>query len=312
VRLLIIGLGFIATEVAYFLSKGHEVTVTYRALNPVKEKYVKILQGEGVRAVKLDVLKESEKLEGLVSDSDVVVNFVGEISGTEEGLRASNVEVPKAIAEAVRKRGRLMIHASASTYGLTGYVKAEEKLGEGLRPSTPFERTKLEGELEVYRALGERAIIMRPTLVYGRFNAHVQFVQIYKLVKLGIVPKLDLTFMPVSARYLALAVDAVAKGRKPSKNYFYATECEPVSLSRFFEVFARALNKKAISLPVPQALAKLALPSYVRNLLKYAGTRYDCSVFKELVPDLKFDEEEVSENASFLQELEREGILIPT
>ena len=310
-KLVFLGLGFISTNVAYFLSEKHNITVTYKSLNPVKEKYVKILKDKKVEVVNLDI-KDEQKLSELIKSSDMVVNFIGEISGSEEELRISNTEVPKTIASIVNKYGKIMIHLSGSTYGRTGYVKVEEKIGEGLNPQSPFEKTKLQGELEVYKILGDKAFIFRPTLVYGRFNAHVQFIQIYKLVRRGIIPNLNLNFMPVSSRYIAEAIDAIANGKRASKNYFYVTECDPVNLTVFFELFSKALSKRGVKIPVPLSLAKLFLPSYVKALLKYAGTIYDCSVFRELVPKLQFDEKEVQENAKFLNELDKEGILIPT
>ena len=309
---LITGLGFIATNTAYFLSPDYHVMVTYRHLNPVKEVYVKTLREKGVEVVQLDVLKDNEKLEDLVTNADIVVNFIGEISGTPESLRLANVEVPSKIAEVVNRKGKLMIHASASTYGLTGYVKVEEKLGEGLKPNSLFEKSKLEGELSVYRILKDNVFIFRPTLVYGRFAAHIQFITIYKLVKRGLAPDINFSFMPVSARYIAQGISAILEGKRPSKNYFYVTECNPIRLIEIFKAYAEALRRKIVSFKVPTFIAKLALPPYVRQLVKYAGTIYDCSVFKEIVPNLVFDKNELIENAKFLAQLDSNKILIPT
>jgi len=312
VKILITGLGFISSNVAYFLSPKHDIKITYRSLNPVKELYTKILKEKGVDTTKLDVINETQKLEELVKSNDLIVNFVGDIQGDEKVLYMANVEVPSIIAQACKKYNKVMIHASGSTYGVTGKVTIEENHGEGLNPSTAFEKTKLQGEKELLNILGKNAIILRPTLVYGRFNAHVQFVTIYKLVKLGIIPKLEIEFQPVSARYIAYLIDSIANGKLPSRNYFYATECSLVNLSEFFQIYASTINKKGIQIPIPNKLAEIALPKEVKSLLKYAGTVYDCTVMKEYVSNMEFDREEVIENAKFLSTLDKNKILIPT
>ena len=313
-KVLIFGLGFIATHVAEFLSSSHEVTVTYRNLNPVKKVYYDILSSKGVRLIKLDVISEVEKAREEIKNSDVIINFIGEISGDEKTLRIANVEVPKTIAILIKdlRIKPLFIHTSGSTYGVTGEVKIEKQLGEGLNPQTPFEKTKFEGEQVVYSiAKGNfPLVILRPTLVYGKYSAHIQFVMMYRMAKWGIIPKTGITFMPISATSIAKMIGKLIE-EKPELLYFYATECEPIKLERFFELYAKALGKKAVEIPIPKSIVKSALPKDIRGLIKYEGTKFDCSVAKQLV-DPKFDENEVIQNALFLKELDEKKMLIPT
>ena len=313
-KVLIFGLGFIATHVAELLSSTHEVTVTYRNLNPVKRVYYDILSSKGVRLVKLDVLSDIEKVKEEMKNSDVIINFIGEISGDEKSLRIANVEVPKTIATLIRNLGTkpLFIHTSASTYGITGEVKIEKQLGEGLNPQTPFEKTKFEGEQVVYSiAKGNfPLVILRPTLVYGKYSAHIQFVMMYRIAKLGIIPKIDISFMPISATSIAKIINKLTEERSELL-YFYATECEPIKLKRFFELYVKALGKKAVELPLPKNIVKSTLPKDIRDLAKYEGTKFDCSIAKQIA-DPKFDENEVIQNALFLKELDEKKILIPT
>lgn len=314
-KVLILGLGFIATQVAEFLSSYYDITVTYRNLNPVKKVYSDILSNKGVRLIKLDVLNEVNKLREEIKKSDVVINFIGEISGDEQRLRISNVEIPKIIATIIREQEgtRLLIHTSGSTYGKTGEVTIEKELGEGLNPQTPFERTKFEGEQVVYSIAKGKfpLVIMRPTLVYGKYAAHVQFVMMYKMAKLGIIPSTGITFMPISANYIGKIITRVIE-EKPDLLYFYATECDPIKLDFFFNIYAKALSKRAIKFPIPKGLVKAVLPRDIKGLVRYEGTRYDCSVAKKLVEELKFDENEVYQNALFLKGLDEKKILIPT
>jgi len=323
-RILILGLGFIATHIAQYFSSKAEVTVTYRNLNPVKKLYLETLESKGVRGVRLDPLVNTTELKELIWKSDVVVNCIGELSGSYEKLRLANFEVPKLIASLIKEkilrgidRGKtILFHLSASTYGVVGDVKLEEPLGYGLNPTSEFERTKLEGERVVYNISKEGnfpAVILRPTLVYGKFASHIQFVNIYNLAKRGIVPLVRFSFQPISANYLAKLIDKVLEAGVKDSLYFYATECELIDLVRMIEIYAEALKvKRRIKIPVPKRLAIIALPKEVRSLVKYEGTRYDCNKTKEFLGSIKFDEEELKENALFLRGLDEKGILIPT
>ncbi|BBG22898.1 NAD-dependent epimerase/dehydratase family protein [Sulfuracidifex tepidarius] len=308
-RYLLVGHGFISTHVAEYLFQRHEVKITYRNMNPVKEAYAKVLSG---RAELIRVSPEEEEFKKLVDWSDVVVSFVGEIAGDENKLRKANVEVPSAIAKMVK--GKPMVHLT----GMLGYtgvnVKPELPHLKDLHPDTPFERSKAEAErvlMKISREQGFPLILIRPTLVYGKYGAHVQFVTIYKMSKRGIIPSLPFSFNAVSATDLAKVIEYFVERKETT--YFYATECDPVNVTRFFELMREGLGKRGgLRVPVPEGLAKAVLPSYVRSLLKYTKSTFDCSACKEVINELSFREDEIRKNAVFLMELEKQGKLIPT
>jgi len=315
-RYLIVGLGFIATHIALRLSQYKDtssVTVTYRSLNPVKEEYVKLLKGR-VDVVKADPM--DEQFRKLVRDSDTVVNLVGEISGSEETLRRANVEVPTALARMSAKEGKQFIHFSGATStGATGTnVRVEQEHCKGVSPTTTFEITKCQGERSVMNETekeGTPLAILRPTLVYGRYAAHVQFVSMYRLAKVGLLPKLGLLMATVNADWLGDAVRSLSQ-KRPRRLFVYASECGTVPVSRFFQLMAESLKRRGIQLPVPLGIAKAFLPKDIRALLRYSRTSYDCQPFKEISGHSEFDPEEVRLNALFLRDLEKEGKLIPT
>lgn len=152
--------------------------------------------------------------------------------------------------------------------------------------------------------------ILRPSLVYGRYAAHIQFVTMYRLAKAKLIPQIPLEMATVSAWSIGKAV--LNLGRKsPKREFLYASECGSVKVSRFFELMARETGG-GIRFPVPLSLAKIALPGEIRSLLKYSGTTYDCSKFREVAGNLSFDEEEVKANAKFLRYLDGKRKLIPT
>ncbi|AWR96723.1 NAD-dependent epimerase/dehydratase family protein [Acidianus sulfidivorans JP7] len=315
-KYLILGLGFIATHIAEHLSKNNdnEVTVTYKNLNPVKELYVKILKEKKVNVIKLDPLNEKEKLKEEIAKNDTIVNLIGEIQGNYDSLKLANVTIPELIAKISSENKKMLIHFSG-LLGITGKdVKPENPHLSNVKPVTDFEKTKFEGEKAVYdtcKANNSPVAIIRPTLVYGKYSAHIQFITMYKFAKRGIIPKLSFNFNTVSANYIGEMIKVLSESKETT--YFYATECDPVNVSQFFELMAKGLNKNnVIKIPVPESLAKIVLPSYIKSLLKYTKSTYNCEKSKELVKNLTFDEKEIIENASFLHSLEENKILIPT
>lgn len=132
-RYLILGLGFLATHIAeYLTNQGEEVTVTYRNLERVKSIYAEILKA---RLVRLDPLNNIDELRNLIASSDIIVNTIGVIGENERELKIAHVEIPKKISEIISELQAkpMLIHISAtSATGLTGYVKEEEKHCEGV------------------------------------------------------------------------------------------------------------------------------------------------------------------------------------
>ena len=314
-KLLFLGLGFISFSVAYELAESHEITVTTRELpprHPVKRTYAEMLEIKGVKLERLDVLNDREKVADLVGASDAVVNFIGEIQGDEKSLHLSNAEVPKRLIEVVETSNprAYFIHFSGATLGQQGkYVKEEVPHGSSLNPSTPFERSKLEGEKAVMSSPIGKAII-RPTLVYGWAAAHPQFVVMYRLAKLGIRPGLGLEFMPVSTHYIAKLVERLLDTR-PKAEYLYATECRKVTVEDLVRLYCEALNKGCFRIPVPTSLAKAFLPRGVKDLLRYSGVEFSCEKMKRYVGEMAFRKDDVLKNAEFLRSLEAQGRLVP-
>jgi len=308
---LVLGLGFVATHVAEFLSNYGNVTVTYRNLNPVKEIYMDLLKEKHVNIIKLDPLVDD--IGKYIAQSDTIINLIGEISGSEEALRRANVEVPRLLSKTISEinPNATLIHLSGLP-GVTGNnVKPETSHCEGLNPVTLFEKTKCEGERILRNNAKFNLAILRPSLIYGKYGAHIQFITMYRFAKMGFVPSLGFRFSVISANALSRIIKNLSEA-KPKFTYFYVTECEPIRIDILFEIMAKTLGKGYIKVPIPKFLAKAYLPSDIRNLLKYDGTTFDCSKAKEFAGDLKFDEKEIEENAKFLQYLDKNRILIPT
>ncbi|BCU68138.1 hypothetical protein HS7_15750 [Sulfolobales archaeon HS-7] len=305
---LLTGLGFISNNVALYLSAHHNVTVTYRKLNQVTSIYAEDLKDK-VEVVKAE--PRSEDMRKLIEESDVVVNFIGEIMGDENTLRFANVEIPGLLAKL--SSGKTFIHLSGATLGQQGSVVSEESPhGHGLNPTSPFEISKLEGEREVLKE-NENSIILRPTLVYGPNSAHVQFVKMYSMSKLiskfGVVPDIKISYMPVSVSYISKAIESLAE-MKPKRSYLYATECEPKTITDLLTPFVSVFRAKWSKVSLPKWIVNPFLPGEVRQLLRYSGVIFSCDKMRNLVGEMKFREEELRQNALFLRELERRGLLV--
>ena len=314
VKFLVLGLGFIAMHVAEELSKLGQVTVTYRSLSGVNSVYAEILRGT-VELAELNPLTDEDKLRSLIKNSDTVINLIGALSNDAQLLKTVHVTIPKQVASLIAgySPSTMLIHISASNVmGPVGkFITEEPRHCEGAKPSTPYEETKCLGEQVIYsisQSAGFPLAIIRPTLVYGKYNAHPQFLQIYNVARRGIVPRIKVRLMAISAVKLAELVVKLHELR-PRGLYLYATECEPVEVTRFFEVMVKALGKRPLRVPVPDALLKLALPSDVKPLFKYINVVYSCVKAKELVGDLRFMEDEVRGNALFIKELKEKGVL---
>lgn len=306
-KFLVLGLGFIATHVAEALSKLGQVTVTYRSLNGINEVYAKILRGN-VELTRLNPLTDVDELKSLIKNSDTVINLIGALSNDPQLLKTAHVTIPRQVASLIAEYSpsTMLIHISASNaMGPIGkFITEEPKHCEGARPLTPYEETKCLGEQAVYsisQSAGFPLAIIRPTLVYGKYNTHPQFLQIYNVAKMGIVPEIKAKLMAISAPKLAELIIRLHELR-PSGLYLYATECEPIEVTRFFEIMVKALGKRWLKIPIPNALLKLALPSDVKPLFKYINVVYSCARAKELVGDLVFMEGEVYENALFIKQ----------
>jgi NAD dependent epimerase/dehydratase family. len=307
-KFLVLGLGFIATHVAEGLSKIGQVTVTYRSLSGVKGVYADLLRGM-VELVRVNPTVDRDLLASLVKNSDTVINLIGVLSGSETTLREAHVTVPELLASLIAKQSpsTMLIHVSASNVmGPVGsFITEEPRHCEGARPSNLYEETKCLGERVVYStwlSSGFPMAIVRPTLVYGRYAAHSQFMQMFNVARLGVVPMLKVRVMTISAVKLT-ELFARLHADRPRGLYMYATECEPVPISRFIEDMAKALSRRIIKVPVPNQLLKLALPSDIKPLYRYVGVTYDCGRMRSMVSGLRFMDEEVYENALFIKRL---------
>ncbi|WP_137938942.1 complex I NDUFA9 subunit family protein [Chitinivorax sp. B] len=96
---------------------------------------------------------ESEQLDGLVAHSDVVINLVGILQGSEDDFEKAHVGLPTKLVAACQRAGkRRLVHISA--------------LGANEQGPSRYLRSKGRGE-KVIRASGLDFTILRPSVVFG-------------------------------------------------------------------------------------------------------------------------------------------------
>ncbi|MEM1597287.1 MAG: NAD(P)-dependent oxidoreductase [Pyrobaculum sp.] len=275
--LLFGGLGFIGANVAEALA-GEELYVAHRPGSPQRKPEVASFVSQFATLVEYrDPASALEK-----ARPHVVINLVGEYFGPDHVLREANAEFPRALCESARRTGwrGKAVHISAATVrGPVGdVIKEEEKHLEGIAPPSPFDRYKAEGERAVSSCF-EDWVIVRPALVYGRFNDHPEWVMLTKYVARGVAPAVAASVSAISARELAKVVKA---SLSLTREFFFATECRPRTFGEFIDAIAKALGKDVVKVPVPKALLKIAAPRQLRAHLPFLDKKFSCEKMKRL------------------------------
>ncbi|AAL65058.1 NAD-dependent epimerase/dehydratase family protein [Pyrobaculum aerophilum] len=297
-RILIYGgLGFIGANVVEALA-GNELYVAHRPGSPGRKP--KIASFVSQYAGLVEYTDPARPLEAV--KPELIINLVGEYFGPPEVIKSANADFPKRLCEASRRAGwrGKVIHISAATVrGPVGEViREEERHLEGISPVSYFDETKAEGERAVAQCF-EDWVIVRPVLVYGRFNDHPEWVMLVNYLQKGFAPAIRARVSVISARELAKVIKA---SMALSREYFFATECLPRMLVDFIDAMARAVRKRVVKIPVPTSLLKLAAPRELRSHIPFLNKTFSCEKLKKLLgftpaPDF---EKEIMEMTNFI------------
>ncbi len=283
---MVVGLGFIATNLAKHLTyRGFEVHITYRSISGSKALMMRDLLELNVKPHRLDP-GNYDDLVKLISDvrPRYVFNTVGLLGGSWSELWNAHVEVPRNIARAILgvDKSIKLIHISASAAsGRIGNFIREEPTHcdySYVAPRSDFERSKCDGE-RTLRELGSEGlnyVIVRPTLVYGYYNDHSEFLSLYRLVRRGLIPRVLGSVSAIYVGYLVRMLERLAVNDEYRNTFLYATECTGYGLGEFAELMARYLGIGGVRIPLPPSLIGPFLPSGVRSLIKYVNVQYSC------------------------------------
>ena len=251
---LIGGSGFLAKYcISELLKDGHNLKIVCR--NPHLAGHLRMMAPiEQLDLVKGNVML-SHTIEPVISNSDVVINFVGVLKDGSGGQSFENCHTlgPKNIASLCKKHSiKKLIHFSS--------------IGADIESDSKYQYTKGLGEKNILNSFPE-AIILRPSIVFGPGDGFFSVQS--KLVK-------NLPVIPLFAnnKYQCVYVKDIAKATSKlilDDNYngkiFEFGGPDTMSLKEIYQLILDTLRIKRIILPVPLsfanfvALMMLPLPS---------------------------------------------------
>jgi nucleoside-diphosphate-sugar epimerase len=218
---LVGGVGFLGAALAEKLSRdGWDVVVAARASSLRRRGFIaRALGGMGVRVEARPGGLDASTLESL--GGDVYYHLAGSISGPKRRMWEAHVGLAGEVAEAAGRLGARLVYVSAvtATGRIAGagpgsrVVEEEAHMDPRLvRPETPFEETKAEGERLVASQRRLRWSIVRPGLLVGRWGYHPEWVWVARLSRLGLAP--GLAWAPLSpVRGVAEVLELAGEGR---------------------------------------------------------------------------------------------------
>ena len=151
--------------------------------------FTDIREGEGITS--LDVTDFEAVMSFLqASDADVIVNCaaytnVDGAESDEEAARIVNVEAPKVLAEAARRKGATLVHISTD-YVFDGKSYRPYTEDDAPAPVSVYGRTKLEGEKAVV-ASGCKYVIFRTAWLYSRYGRNFFLTMADKTAELPVI-----------------------------------------------------------------------------------------------------------------------------
>ncbi len=290
-RFLLLGLGFVSTNLGIELSKrGHDVYVTYRRAEGVKSLLARDLRAHGVSLVHLPEASVDRLSDVLTKiRPDALVNCIGMLRGDRRALWSSHVDVVANICESVLRSSpeAHVIHIStAYVVGRPRNIVYEEEPHldpNVIRPRTPYEVSKCEGERTFmsYVRRGLRGVILRPVVMYGPYCYHEELNVIVEHARRGILIRSSRRLSMLYVKNLANVVDAISRSfDKTVGGYFIVSEGS-YSLEEIFTALIEAANpRRVIAIPsllvdlMPLALMKMLVPSAIRPYLKYLDVEF--------------------------------------
>lgn len=289
--------GFIGLHLVKTLVKnGHRVRCLVRKTSDVSElkklKNIEFFYGD---------IADQRTLNGINEDISAVFNvagLLGKWNSTDQDLAPVNVGgVKNLIEEFKNSKIKKFIHFSAG--GVTGPVKGgltDENYP--CRPSTPYERTKYEGEkiaLELGKKYNLPVVVIRPTFTYGPGDPHK--LSLFKLAKAGFfvfVGNGESLNHPVFIDDLIQGALLAFERGKPREVYIIGGE-RPVSKKELINTIAKFLNTKLKAIHIPYYLANIAAlmmeagakilrfePILTKSRVSMMGNNWGCDISKAM------------------------------
>ena len=244
--------GFIGSHlVDYLLAKGKKLRLLIRNRKafkrPPSEQY-EVIDGD---------LAALDALEKACTGASLVIHLAGLVAANSvKQYEQANVIGAKNVALCAAKADARFVHISSQA--ATGPRAAGEiaKESEAPRPVSDYGRSKLKGEEAVLSASQGKAIILRPTVVYGPRDK--ELFPLFQAAKWGVLPLLNRK-ATYSWTYVSDIVEGIVAGASKGKegSVYHLASGELVNAQVIEKAFAKAI-KKPWKIPIPSPLVSLA------------------------------------------------------
>jgi nucleoside-diphosphate-sugar epimerase len=224
-----------------------------------------------VEAVAVGEIDAATEWRAAVSGIDAVVHLAARVHVTgddartgEDLFRTVNVDGAVGLARAAREaRVRRFVLASSTT--VYGDRSAGAPFGESSppAPTTPYARSKLDGEravAEVLAGSGTELVVLRPPLVYGP-GAKGNFARLVRLVERGVPLPLASVRNRRSLLFVGNLVDAIVRALDhptAAGRTYNVTDLRDVSTPELISGIAAALGRRPRLLPCPTGVLRAA------------------------------------------------------
>lgn len=239
------GSGFIGRHVVRALARrGYRVRVAVR--RPDLAIHLQPLGDVGqITAVQAN-LRHRWSIDRAVAGSDAVINLVGLLyESGRQSFAAVHEFGSRAVAEACATAGVPLVHMSA--------------LGVDRNSGSDYARTKAIAEAAVLSALGEKAIIMRPSIVFGpedgffnKFADMARFSPVLPLIGGGATK-----FQPVYVGDVAEAFARAVDGKLAGGTIYELGGPEVLTFRECLEEILRVTHRKRMLVNLPWWAARL-------------------------------------------------------
>ncbi|MEM0899433.1 MAG: complex I NDUFA9 subunit family protein [Pseudomonadota bacterium] len=239
------GSGFLGRHVAKALvERGYKVRAAVR--HPEKAGHLAATHGPGnAEAVKAD-LRDPEAVATALKGASAAVNLVGILfESGKQTFQAVQFEGAKNVADACSAAGVPLVHVSA--------------IGADARSASDYARAKAQAENAVLEALGEEAVILRPSIVFGpEDNFFNQFADMSKFSPaLPLIGGGRTKFQPV---YVGDVAEAVAKGidgELTGGTIYELGGPDVLTFRECLEEMLKVVGRKRLFAPIPFWAAKI-------------------------------------------------------
>jgi len=217
---LVGGLGYLGAALAERLKGGgwDVVVAALRSSARRRPRLAGYLGGLGVKLSLAGGRLDADFLEGL--GGDVYYHLAGRIRGSPDDFMESHAHLASRVLEAAGRLGARVVYISVvrATGRILGASRCSRVVEEDphldparVRPETPYEASKAEGERRVASYKGPWSIV-RPGLLVGRWGYHGEWRVIAGLSRLRLAPSLPcVPITPVSG--LTAILEMAGEGR---------------------------------------------------------------------------------------------------